>query len=114
MFKRLFFLFGVLSLAWLVACQSPTPEATPSSPEPLATVVVTATPEPTATPVPEVTPSPTLSPAGEEPSPTPAEIGDKPSPTPTIPWQIPEVRPDDWVKGGDGAGLVLVEYSDFQ
>jgi hypothetical protein len=114
MFKRLFFLFGVLSLVGLVACQSPTPEATPSSPESLATVVVAATPEPTATPVPEVTPSPTLESAGEEPSPTLVEVGARPSPTPTIPWQIPEVQPDDWVKGGDDAGLVLVEYSDFQ
>jgi hypothetical protein len=101
MFKRQSFLFGILLLAGSVACQSPSPEATLASPEPLATMAMTSTPEPTATP------SPMPEPAGEE-------VGAKASPTPTIPWQIPEIGVDDWVKGGADAGLTIVEYSDFQ
>ena len=110
--SRLVFLSGILLLGALVACQSQTPETTPSKPTPLATLVPTAmsvaapTPEPTAV----------ASPAPKDtPSPTPKVARAKPSPTPTQPWQIPEIQPDDWAKGGGAdAGLTLVEYSDFQ
>lgn len=108
--SRLVFLSGILLLGALVACQSQTPETTPSKPTPLATLVPTATsvaaptPEPTAvaSPAPKDTPSSKVARA-------------KPSPTPTQPWQIPEIQPDDRAKGGGAdAGLTLVEYSDFQ
>ncbi|UCC62494.1 MAG: hypothetical protein JSV36_17285 [Anaerolineae bacterium] len=113
MFKRLMMLlFTVLLLSGLMACQSPTPEATPAPPTPLPTLVPTATPVvATSTPLPTDTTSPDLQ---ATPSPT-AESGEtRLSPTPTVAWQIPEVQSDDWVKGGDGAGLVIVEYGDFQ
>jgi len=112
----LVFLSGILLLGALVACQSQTPETTPSKPTPLATLMPTATsvaaptPEPTAvaSPVPEDTPAP-------KDTPSPKVARAKPSPTPTQPWQIPEIQPDDWDKGGGAdAGLTLVEYSDFQ
>lgn len=89
---RLSAFFGLLLVVGLAACQSPTPEATQTRPPPTATVVA-----------PEDTPTPTKEP-----------VADRPVPTPTTPWQIPEVQPDDWVKGGADAGLTLVEYSDFQ
>jgi hypothetical protein len=84
-------LLGFWMVVGLVACQSPTPQATPTQPEP------------TATATPEDTPAPTKEPASGQPV-----------PTPTISWQIPEIRPDEWTRGGADAGLVLVEYSDFQ
>lgn len=92
MLKRLMLLLGVLALALsgLLACRSSTPEAT--TPEPSPTNTATAPTSPVATKAAEDTTSPT------------------PSPT----WQIPEVRADDWVRGGANAGLTLVEYSDFQ
>jgi len=108
----LVFLSGILLLGALVACQSQTPETTPSKPTPLATLV------PTATSVAAPTPEPTAvaSPAPKDtPSPTPKVARAKPSPTPTQPWQILEIQPDDWARGGGtDAGLTLVEYSDFQ
>ena len=102
--SRLVFLSGILLLGALVACQSQTPETTPSKPTPLATSVAATTPEPTAvaSPAPKDTPLSKVARA-------------KPSPTPTQPWQIPEIQPDDRAKGGGAdAGLTLVEYSDFQ
>ena len=116
MSKRLFLLLGVCLLGGLVACQSQTPEATQPKPTPMPTLAPTATkavlppkPAATASPVPEDTSAPTAT-----PSPVPEVAGVKASPTPTRPWQIPEVQPDDWTKGGGDAGLTLVEYGDFQ
>lgn len=120
MFKRLMMLlFTTLLLSGLMACQSPTPEATPEGPTPLPTLVPTATPAaatftpavPTPTPVPTASAPPDLE---ATPSPTAEAGGARLSPTPTVAWQIPEIQPDDWVKGGDGASLVIVEYGDFQ
>ncbi len=60
------------------------------------------TPEATPTPPePSATPKPTFTPAAAES-------------TPDTSWQIPEIQPGDWVRGGADAGLILVEYSDFQ
>jgi hypothetical protein len=42
------------------------------------------------------------------------ESGSKPQPTPTVEWQIPRIGEKEWGKGNPQAGLVLVEYSDFQ
>lgn len=102
MFKRAFLVFTVLLLGGLAACGTPAPQ-------------------PTATPVPDTaTPRPSPTPAPAEPSPTPeptatTEVDQVDAgPTPTPPWQIPEIQPDDWVKGGSAAGLTVVEYSDFQ
>jgi hypothetical protein len=92
-----FLLVSLVLVAGSVACQSPTPEATPTRPQPTATAAAAPTSPP------EDTPTPTKEPAAG-----------RPVPTPTTPWQIPEVQPDDWVKGGADAGLILVEYSDFQ
>ena len=120
MFKRLMMLlFTALLLNGLMACQSPTPEATPEQPTPLPTLVPTATPAAatftpvvsTPTPVPTASASPDLE---ATPSPTAESGSARLSPTPTVAWQIPEIQSDDWVKGGDGAGLVIVEYGDFQ
>ena len=70
---------------------------------------------PTSTPVPAV---PTATPVVE------ATKEEKPKPTATTesaaeaeaepPWQIPQVGDGEWTKGTAGAGLVVVEYSDFQ
>lgn len=124
MLKRLILLFGVLLLGGIVGCQSPVSEATPTRPEPSATLVAeTPTPQPTATPVASTpTPQPTatqpVAQASPLPEDTPAQTtkaaSDRPVPTPAPPWQIPEVQPDDWATGGADAGMVLVEYSDFQ
>lgn len=138
MSKRLLFLvFVSLLLVSLVlgACQaktqvaqpatepSPTPATSTFTPKPtatpLATPTVTATPTTAATAT-VASPPPTATPQAGDKEPTPGEPGDRPpsqaspSPTPTRPWQVPEVREDDWVKGEPNAGLVLVAYSDFQ
>jgi hypothetical protein len=42
---------------------------------------------------------------------TPESAADAPD---EPPWQIPIVAETDWTKGTAGAGLVVVEYSDFQ
>lgn len=96
--KRVMLLLGALALSGLVACKSPTPET--ASPQP----------EPTATSAAPVSPAATT----QDLSPTPEATGDAAGPTPVPTWQIPEVRADDWVRGGANAGLTLVEYSDFQ
>lgn len=112
----LYALVGVLVLAAAVsACQPKTAGLAQASPSPAATALpatptslptATATIAPTATPTqPKAQPTPTTEPtAGQE----------KPAPTPTTPWQIPEEREDDWVKGGQNAGLIMVEYGDYQ
>ena len=108
MCKRLIWLLAAIPmLVGLAACQPATPEATAT----VAVVVqATATSVPsTPTPVPEATATP------EPPATRPAqESGSKPQPTPTLQWQIPEIGENDWGKGNPQAGLVFVEYSDFQ
>jgi hypothetical protein len=61
--------------------------------------VPTATPAATATSVPAAPTATTEAVAEAETEP---------------PWQIPVVSETDWTKGAEGAGLVVVEYSDFQ
>lgn len=92
MLKRLMLLLGVLTLALsgLLAYRSSTPKT--ATPEPSPTNTTAAPASPTAT----------------------KSAGDTTSPAPSPTWQIPEVRADDWVRGGANAGLTLVEYSDFQ
>ena len=110
--NRLLRLWGLLLICGLVACQSAaSPTLAPSAtPQPTATkVAATATPEPA---------SPTATLAGE------TDKEEKPQPTATSetasaaqtepPWQIRRVDETDWTQGADGAGLVVVEYSDFQ
>jgi hypothetical protein len=113
MTKRLLRLWGLLAICGLVACQSAaSPTLAPSS-----TPVPTSTSVPTATPVPAV---PTSTPVGEvvkeeKEKPTPTAAAEPAADAPTEPpWQIPRVSETDWTKGTDGAGLVVVEYSDFQ
>jgi hypothetical protein len=108
MSKRWILLLGVLLLSGLAACQTQTPEATPLKPTTLPTLASTAT-KVVALPTP--TPTATASPVPED---TAVPEGAKAMPSPTRPWQIPEIQPDDWTKGGVDAGLILVEYSDFQ
>lgn len=106
MFKRPILLFGLLLLGGLLACQAPTPTS-----EPVATsLTAVPTPEPTDTPS-LVQPSPEPE---DTPSPTLTSSEDGPSPASTPPWQIPQIRESDWVRGGADAGLTIVEYSDFQ
>lgn len=103
-----------LLLIGLVACQAKTPDATASQPSPQ---FATVTPQPTATPVPS-TPTPvpvaqaTSTPQPKDEPMSTAEAGTRP--TPTQAWQIPTIGSGDWGKGNPDAGVVLVEYSDFQ
>jgi hypothetical protein len=103
MSKRTVLFLVVSLLGGLIACQSQTPGATPAQPTPLPTLAATATPVPTAT-----------TPAVAEDTPSPVPKGAGPSAIPTVAWQIPEIQTDDWIKGGADAGLVIVEYGDFQ
>jgi hypothetical protein len=112
MLKRLIKSLGILGLlVGLVACRSPEPATLRV--EPSATPVA-STPTPVAdTPTAVPTRKPSATP---EATPTSTREAEKRStvPTPTRTWQIPEVQERDWVKGGADAGMVLVEYSDFQ
>ncbi len=104
-------LVTLLLVGGLAACQSATPEATTASNPPTATwtAVPTSTPVPsTATTVPTPTPA---EPAEKTPTREPVTEAE---PTPTRPWQIPGLRDGEHGKGNPDAGLVLVEYSDFQ
>ena len=110
MTKRVLRLLGLLLMCGLVACQSAAPP----------TLVPSPTPAPTSTAAPRSTPVPTATPVSE----TGKDEKDKPTATATTetavdapaepPWQIPAVSETDWSKGTAGAGLVIVEYSDFQ
>lgn len=102
-----------LLLVGLAACQSATPEATAPPPTATATTVPTSTSvPPTATPVPSPTATATSGlPAEATPTRKPVT---EPEATPTRPWQIPGVMDGEHGKGNPDAGLVLVEYSDFQ
>jgi hypothetical protein len=111
MTKRLLRLWGLLAVCGLVACQAAaTPTLAPTA-VPTATLVQAA---PSATPVAK-TPEeektrPTATSATEATPTTEASTGEEAEP----PWQIPRVGEEDWTKGTAGAGLVVVEYSDFQ
>lgn len=102
MSKRWVLLLGVLALCGLVACQStaaPTGETASTATLPVATATEVKA-EATAT--------------GVQKSASTATPAPKPGATPTPPWQIPEVRDSDWSTGAEDAGLVIVEYSEFQ
>lgn len=115
MSKRTLPLWGALLalVLALAACQTATPEAITTAPEPTAQ-------QATAAPTQEVAPLP--SPTGDagaeaQPTPTPAATpvpGATSAPRPTPEWQIPMVQEDDWVSGPEDAGMTVVEYSDFQ
>jgi hypothetical protein len=100
MSKRWTLFLGLLAICGLVACRSaatptlePVATATQAKVEPTATQAqATATSAPTAT----------------------LAAASKSAATPTPPWQIPGIKESDWTKGADDAGLVIVEYSDFQ
>lgn len=104
MSKRWFRLWGLLAICGLVACRAAaTPTLAPSpTPAPTSTPVLEA---PTATQVSEA-------PKEEEQRPTATAAAEPADATP--PWRIPQVGEKDWTKGMPGAGLVVVEYSDFQ
>ena len=104
--RRLIWLLAavMMLLGGLAACQSATSEATATSTSTVAVVAratETSVPTATATPVPQATKQA-------------QESGSKPQPTPTVEWQIPRIGEKEWGKGNPQAGLVLVEYSDFQ
>jgi hypothetical protein len=104
MSKRWILLMGLLAVCGLVACQSaatPTlePAATATQPEATATE---AKDEPAPTQVQKSAPTATLAAASE------------PGAAPTPAWQIPELQDSDWTKGAEDAGLIIVEYSDYQ
>ena len=105
-----------LLLVGLAACQPATPEATRTPPPTAtATVVPTHTSVPaTATPVPSPTAEPTSGPPpSTEATPTRKPVAEVEA-TPTRPWQIPSLVDGEHGKGNPDAGVVLVEYSDFQ
>lgn len=104
-----------LLLIGLAACQPATPEVTLAPPPTAtATVVPTSTNVPlTATPVPSPTAEPTSGPPPADATPTREPVAEVEA-TPTRPWQIPSLMDGDHGKGNPDAGLVLVEYSDFQ
>jgi len=91
MLKRLTILLAAVVLVGLVACGTSQPEATPTGTKPAATQTATSAPPPTD-----------------------SASGGSSSPTPTPTWQVPLVQEDDWTIGSEDAGLVIVEYSDFQ
>lgn len=110
---------GGLLLVGLAACTATTPVATIALPPTATKPAPTATPSPTrlpatATAVPSLTPSPTKQPADDNPTPTPVQSTARVSPTPTLPWQIPAEVEGDWTKGGQTAGVIIVEYGDYQ
>lgn len=105
MTKRLLRLWGVLVVCGLVACQA----AVSPTVAPTSTLERTSTSVPTSTPVPAA-PTATSVPAGTKDKETDTTEAADAEP----PWQIPRVSESDWTKGAAGAGLVVVEYSDFQ
>lgn len=119
MYKRSSPLWGVLLILMLAlaACQPAKPEASTGSPEstePPAAATAAATAAPTEPPTSapsEATPAPAEPTAAPAATPVPGATS---APQPTPPWQIPGVQEDDWVSGPEGAGLTIVEYSDFQ
>jgi hypothetical protein len=102
MSKRWTLFLGLLVICGLVACRSTaTPTLEPAATATQAKVEATATQakaEPTATPAPTTTPA----------------AASEPAAVATPPWQIPGIEEGDWTKGAEDAGLVIVEYSDFQ
>jgi hypothetical protein len=104
MSKRWIPFLALLAICGLVACRS---AATPTL-EPAATATMPKA-QATATEV-----EPTATTAQESaPTTTPATVA-KAEARPTPAWQIPEIREGDWTKGSEDAGLVIVEYSDYQ
>jgi hypothetical protein len=114
MTKRLLRLWGLLAICGLVACQSAaSPTLAPKeTPAPTSTSVDTSPSQQTSTPAPALataTPVPTKD---KEPAPTATTEAAADDTEP--PWRIPRVGESDWTEGTSGAGLVVVEYSDFQ
>jgi hypothetical protein len=104
MSKRWILFLGLLVVCGLVACRptdAPTLEPEATAPQPKATATEPKV-QATATLAKKSAPTATLSTAS------------KPGATPTPSWQIPGVGDNDWTKGSDDAGLVIVEYSDYQ
>ena len=111
MSKGLLRLWGLLAVCGLVACQAAvTPTLAPSS-----TPVPTSTSVPTSTPVPAAPTATQVSAVTKEEKPKPTATTESVAEADTEPpWQIPQVGESEWTKGTTGAGLVVVEYSDFQ
>ena len=109
MSKRWILLLGLLAVCGLVACGAP--EAPTLEPEATATQSRETAPQPTATKA-KAAATATLA-QKNAPTATPAPAS-KPGAVPTPSWQIPVLQESDWTKGGEDAGLVLVEYSDYQ
>jgi len=111
MSKRWTLFLGLLAICGLVACRS---TAAPTL-EPAATATQ-AKAEPTATATQaKVEPTATQAQATATSAPTATlAAASKPAATPTPPWQIPGIQESDWTRGAGDAGLVIVEYSDFQ
>lgn len=114
-------LFIALLLGALTACQKPSPTATIVSLPTATPRPPTATVAPTmpATPTQSALPTPTAdvqAPATSVPQPTPTSRWPRPQTalTPTPAWQIPEVSDDDQKRGAADAGMILVEYGDYQ
>jgi hypothetical protein len=102
MSKRWILLLGLLAVCGLVACkatEAPTLEPEATVAQPTATRIEVAA---TATQAQKNVPTATSATAS------------KPKAVATPPWQIPTLQESDWTKGAEDAGLVLVEYSDFQ
>jgi hypothetical protein len=107
MSKRWIPFLSLLAICGLVACQSAaTPTLAPTATQPSVTAAqATATaPQAIATATKAQESAPTVTPA------TVSKAEARPTPS----WQIPEVRESDWTEGSEEAGLVIVEYADFQ
>jgi cell division septation protein DedD len=99
----------LLAICGLVACRSAaTPTLAPTAAQSSETA---RQPEATATP-PQAEATATKA-QESAPTATPATVS-KAEARPTPAWQIPEVRESEWTKGSEDAGLVIVEYSDYQ
>ena len=109
MSKRWMNLLGLLAICGLVACRSA--DAPTLEQEATATQSRETAPQPTATAT-QAAATATVA-QKSAPTATPAAASE-PGAEQMPPWQIPELRESDWAKGAEDAGLVLVEYSDYQ
>lgn len=110
-----FFIFSLVVLAFLAACQS-----TQSTPTELATEGVNinqpdeVTPSSEPPPLPEVSPTPTTDENINQAESNCTVVSRQPTPGPTEQSLVPPVSETDWSHGPEDAKVTIIEYGDFQ